>query len=494
MQANPATAAPLSSARLSAHRDRLKELDNEVIDLHRKLYLCAQERKSIHGALKSVGYPVAALSRDVLAEIFSHYIDWALIGTSKTMPVIVAGKNRGNGPLVLASVCRAWRAAALSLPFVWSRMDICTRTDFEATEKLLAVWLPRTGTHPLAINLRGSTTSHLLPILAPFSPQLDNLACAMDQISTFPADLIRGRLPNLRKLTVSVYTLMDGVLDAFLDAPLLRDVHIIAFVPGHIDLPWTFLTNLGLSDISVDHCLRFLQLTPQLESLSLCANPEPSSFGGAVRLPNLRTLRCLESHDAKILLYLIAPALRHLELPETIELQDFQERPLQVQGFMERSQCALHSVMFTAHSDIIARLCLAHMPTVVELRFKNIEWSYTQLTHCLDAFKTETFLPNLRELSLAPFTMAVDIQYEKLGEMLAIRRRLGLKSFELVIAPEETILHNPRPDVEDLERGLDALRALKEDGMELRLRGLQNIRADTSAWALYPPVYGASHA
>ncbi|KAJ7433443.1 hypothetical protein B0H11DRAFT_2121817 [Mycena galericulata] len=484
-----------SAPDIPALRRLLSEIDDEMAALQAKLARLAAARKPILKTLQSVVYPVLTLPPELTAQIFTHCVDTAHIGRFGTLPHLRVPPSRdgGNGPLILASVCRAWRDIALALGPIWSSFGLFTLEDsVPNTEKLLQCWLPRAGVHPLDIDLEEpSTTGPLCTLLAPYSPQWRKLSCTMRTPISFPSDLIRGRIPLLRTLEIELQVRREDLnapptqVTAFADAPQLREVYLYEFTLPWISLPWTQLTSLRLSGQSSAECVEILGQTPNLEILQVHhlldhhpAMPPPPP-GPPVRLDHLHTLILWEAHT-DFFPHIAFPALTHLELTDVVD-----GMIPQLASFLARSACRLSSVTLFATQLYLAYHCLyaAPMATVHTVRVVDAAWDRKNLTDLFTELTRDsaTFVPNLRSLSVM-CTIAMEIPYAALAEMLTARRGgegsgvARLESFELVLAPSPPFPGEAptKSSWESDEDGLDTLRALAADGFNIRLRGLQS--------------------
>ncbi|KAJ7088201.1 hypothetical protein C8R43DRAFT_964958 [Mycena crocata] len=478
-----------------------------MAQLHDKLRRLAQAREPILASLQSVSYPVTTLPTEITAEIFLHYVDSAHIG-GVGGPIPYAPRLKGgHGPLVLASVCRVWRDVALGLQSIWSCMQIFTDTEFlGATENLLQVWLPRTGTHALDIDIAVSA-NELMHIVAPYSHQWQAFSCGLSTPAAFTGgELVRGRLPLLRTLELALSVgeeVFEGPLTVFADAPQLRQVHLINYTLFSISLPWAQLTDLKLTGQGTDQCLSILQLTANLEILSVEAH-HPLINPILVRLPRLHTLKLRHSpENYDLLRCLTLPALTYLELDHLTY-----SVIVPVTHFLARSACPLRALTlnFPDETPVLALLRVA--PTLRAVRIEEASWSERSFTPlCIALTHEPLFLPNLRSLVLDPCTAAMEIPYTTLADMLAARWQgrgndsgdgngaplemeepvARLESFEIVLAPPPGF--PPPLDMAGIQRGLDTLRALAADGQKIRIRGLHKISGMVDAEGVRPPLH-----
>ncbi|KAJ7139259.1 hypothetical protein C8R44DRAFT_302252 [Mycena epipterygia] len=236
--------------------------------------------------------------------------------------------------------------------------------------------------------------------------------------------------------------------------------------------------------------MEILLHTPHLETLSVFLN----HFQGIaspipVRLAYLHTLTFRENEtNIDLLDHLTLPALAHLELAV------FETRVLhKLTAFLARSACSLRSISMKNMLDawpVVA--CLRALPTVQVVRVMDTDWSGRQLSQFFSLIAHEAgFLPHLQSISLDLCSMAVEIPYADVAEMLASRwqgRGNGsprMESFELVLG--ENRVWQPPIEIAQVEHALQKLQELADDGLKINIRGLQKIRGMVDAAALCPP-------
>ncbi|KAF8188259.1 hypothetical protein K438DRAFT_1936367 [Mycena galopus ATCC 62051] len=497
---SPGTASSYAGIPPRALRNRLAEIDEETADLQEKLRRLAAERKPIAEALQSVIYPILTLPTEITAEVFIQYVDNPQIGGTDPNIPHAPGWIPGRSPLLLASVCRAWRDIALALRPIWSSMLLWTsKNAIPSTEKLLQCWLPRSGDHPLDISMVCSSDVQdvLCAPLVPYLHQVQTFFCSVYTPITFPSDLFRGRVPHLRRLAAGLEAFPEDLggppstLTAFADAPELRDVTLTNFPLHWIALPWIQLTKLELMGQNPTQAVEILHNTPNLDTLSLQLVHFHDTPPTPVQLAHLHTLVFHEYHQSNIdiLDHITLPALQHLEL-STVE----RSMSTRFAAFIARSGCVLRSIAFIAVDSGPVVDFLRIVSTVSVVRVKNASWNLSAYNHFFKVITHEPeFIPNVRSLSINPCREAVEIPYADVAAMLASRwhgrgdGRVRLESFELVIAPADSF--EPIPSVAEVEQGLDALRALEADGIKINIRGLHRLTDIVDATAVCPPVH-----
>ncbi|KAJ6509124.1 hypothetical protein DFH09DRAFT_275129 [Mycena vulgaris] len=254
---------------------------------------------------------------------------------------------------------------------------------------------------------------------------------------SFTIDDIRGHIPLLRKLTVILESgsHMDYAtppITAFLDAPQIRDVTLVAISLRWISLPWAQLTHLNLRELSTAQCAKILQVTPRLESLSVIVRGSPSDEPfPLVRLDHLHTFKSPYMADLRLLDYIVGPALKHLDIPMLVG-----EGISHLLAFLVRSGCRLSSISLAHFTHSQAISALEVVATVNEIFLHFINWPRAELASFFTRIATDShFLPNLETLSLEEPSSI--LPYVELCEMLESRwhgrnhEAARLKSFRI---------------------------------------------------------------
>ncbi|KAJ7934899.1 hypothetical protein B0H13DRAFT_1591279, partial [Mycena leptocephala] len=114
------------------------EIRSRLLEIEKQEERLRVERKHLRESLDSIVYPIFTLPLEITSEIFIH---------------CVRGNTR-HGPLLVASVCKAWRTIALTTPALWSEFH---GSKFGGSMgrgnpvNLLQCWLPRAGSRPLTL-------------------------------------------------------------------------------------------------------------------------------------------------------------------------------------------------------------------------------------------------------------------------------------------------------------------------------------------------------
>ncbi|KAJ7850868.1 hypothetical protein B0H13DRAFT_2400783 [Mycena leptocephala] len=286
----------------STTRSRLAQIEKAIARLEAQLAALCAERDQIRGSLC---YPILSLPTEITIEIFMRYAAFHGIGA----------------PLLLASVCRLWRAIAFSTGELWA--TILFRTgDFwrmRDVEKLIQIHLAHAGMVPLD-----------LLISFPHAPDVRNRVLSaltqhvlqwrsLDLILHTPSfiDNLKRPLPSLTKLEIRVNRRTEGgpPITAFARTPLLREASIRELSLDEIILPWMQLTKLELRNQTFDECLQILAETPRLQWLYLSPTLPVEAMHGRLgcTLPHLHTLVLFDPH-CWLVKYLTLPCLECLEL------------------------------------------------------------------------------------------------------------------------------------------------------------------------------------
>ncbi|KAJ7087026.1 hypothetical protein C8R43DRAFT_309965 [Mycena crocata] len=452
----------------TALRARLAQIDAEMEDIQSRLDHLDMARKPVVEALKSVVYPILSLPPEITAEIFVQYVD------ADHPPDLHINRS---GPLLLASICKAWRDLALELQSIWSRIRIHpSPKGLASTEDVLRCWLARAGTHPLELDLQKYCPTSDCPVFAtllPYSMQWQEFSCRL--LSPIPSAIedIRSRIPTLRKLKVIQQRdrTVPTPIAAFSDAPLLREVYLSNVTLQQISLPWMQLTTLECYGQDAAQCVQILQHCPNLESLTADTFHHPITE--PVRLAHLRTLK-FHNHHFGFLDCLILPSLTSISL-----LTNDSSSLSTLNSFIERSGCALRSVTLHSLPSTMAVPILQSLSTVANVSIVGIFWYRPDFTQLFARITTDAaFLPSLRSLDIEHCENAIELPYPAIAKLLAARRSdantstARLESLRFVISQQSWFEHRRNCATTVMDAAIRAIRVFAAEGCEIHLRGL----------------------
>ncbi|KAJ7053560.1 hypothetical protein C8F01DRAFT_996574, partial [Mycena amicta] len=107
-------------------RKELEQVEGNIRSLEAQLADLRGLRKLILSGLDNIVYPILTLPPELTIEIFTNYVESARLGF-QDYPSDSRIPAPYPSPIVLASVCRAWRDIALSSAALWSRLHIANR-------------------------------------------------------------------------------------------------------------------------------------------------------------------------------------------------------------------------------------------------------------------------------------------------------------------------------------------------------------------------------
>ncbi|KAJ7782648.1 hypothetical protein B0H16DRAFT_1877184 [Mycena metata] len=369
-------------------------------------------------------------------------------------------EHRRHSPLPLASVCRLWRAVALSTCRLWTHFAPYDRDGDNDTRPhltdLLMCWLSRAGRLKLHICIE-----------LPSSPLW--IWWRMDGF----------RSPPISDLTtIALEYSSDATIPALLDAPRLREVILDRFRFGddwRTSVPWIQLTSLNPKSQNVLECLEVLSHTPNLEVLTFW------TCGGAVgiifpppSLPRLHTLHLGANGSSGLLPYLTLPALDELRLGSitsgAVEA---------LTALITRSGCSPTTLFVTFYNSRCMYDLISRMPSVRMLRMTCPaipSAHFTELFHSMSKHPSSCILPALTSFIIDE--CCVEIPLRPLVNMLMARRVkmegvAQLNSFKLLFHQD---FHNPFPKVnlnwqtEDVGLAVWELRDLRSRGLQLDIQ------------------------
>nr|GAT52872.1 predicted protein [Mycena chlorophos] len=282
--------------------------------------------------------PIRRLPPEIICEIFY----WAAKYRRKSY-------TRDLAPWWLGQISSRWRKIALSFPRLWSKFrvdgeDELLKRSPELMKERISTQLARSGNALLSLELSFYQAFHgkLLESAAPAMSLLVSRSAqwrklsftALKQTEAFLTLIqpVKGRLPQLKKLSCHFYSRLndDLDLDIFLDAPQLSQLSL-STRHNQLRFPWMTIRECYLEG-NLDEFLPSLAETHVLAELHLnthCSVLElPHSM--MVRLPSLQRLRAIQTIELSVL---TAPNLEHLNT-STKDLHH-------LSSFLQRSACPL---------------------------------------------------------------------------------------------------------------------------------------------------------
>ncbi|KAF7347116.1 hypothetical protein MVEN_01465800 [Mycena venus] len=404
--------------------------------------------------------------------------------------MVTVARDQWLGPQVLASVCRAWRHIAINLHSMWSNIHVPNIYDHN-TEKLLRWWLPRVGGHPLKL----AVPDFLFQVFGSYSMQWSTMCCWLDSANLGLIHDIRGRIPLLRKLqiTLSHQSIADPIT-VFSEAPNLREVELSTSLPGFVSalitLPWTQLTHLTCWNQDTAESVRLLSLTPLLESFSVFQvefrTPTLRVPPAPVVLTHLHTLK-LRGGSLPLLDYLILPSLSSL----TLAVEQY-SHPALLPFLAQPASSSLRSIsFFTLYplnwQYVVSALEVSPSVNEVSISIRARGWN----SQLYSKIRTEpSFLPNLQTLSIETQEPWTGELVDEMSQMLAARWYCGYESTGPTPVRLNSFQHvfHRKPDKFDpldgpqLERCTNTVRTLIKEGCKIQIEGLDCIYSDSNTY------------
>ncbi|KAK7435220.1 hypothetical protein VKT23_019789 [Stygiomarasmius scandens] len=340
------TIEPLLTNNLEVTEDRVRSLHRQIEAL--KSELKAEETK-IFWINKALA-PIRRLNRDVLFELFKHYIQLheheRIIREQDPHPRYARLHERLPPIILLSHICASWREVVHSTPELWSQIRTTTAGRSHELE-ILSMHLERSGITPLDMVLEtakhGSMRDAFLPLLAESSSRLRSLGLHVsigDLICLFQC--IDFDWPSLTRIDISLssdhyhygQSHPEGIWMDLRNAPKLNALTV--FVPPEFDPEMEIYDSLyppsSITTLQLMHgcthpssICRIMSLCPLLQKCTIAVpdfpNPlEPEHLGlhnDPITLPYLTHLEiqfCDPFGCPEILDVFEFPALRSLVL------------------------------------------------------------------------------------------------------------------------------------------------------------------------------------
>lgn len=421
-------------------------IDVEVARMRDALDRAVTRRQLLVGFVQDHTGPLADIRRvppEILSEIFLQSIPPAEEQTSFM-------RHSGRTPMILAQVCRRWRAVALSTSRLWSTIIIQTRSEYIPAEprRLLEMWLERSMPSPLSLKIElydqecniGESRAWI-DILVAHSRRWEILHCVQGDFVLDKLYETRGQLPTLHTFQIEYmpwgYHLdverIERVSQVVSRAPRLTNLHIAQiYLISSATFPWSQITDLYVDHFDSKFMSFILQHLPNLGRCTLVGHygggmedarstwqpytmstpaPAPITHSRLVTL-TIRESGPLETYPA--LVYCTLPNLEYLDVglpyypfgsggyPDDESYLNLVEKlKMCLMSFLQRSHCPIQtfSLMLSKKEDV-SRLveCLRQIPSLVEL---NISGRRVEMGLICSSLTRNTHSSSTSSISLA---------------------------------------------------------------------------------------------
>ncbi|KAF9465603.1 hypothetical protein BDZ94DRAFT_326832 [Collybia nuda] len=347
--------------------------------------------------------------------------------------------DRAHAPWALPQVCSRWRAIALSLPQLWSRIVIrpdLMRSEmdlkilllsleislFRSASAPLFVWL-QASEHYRMMNLYRDPWKEILDALTRHSERWQDAIFSLHPVPIGQLAKIQGRLPKLRRLRLHILRNVNnrviGRFEAFSQAPSLRQFEIVGSRTTNPDDPFMGLRFHRPRAIPAGAQVQLLHQMPLVTHASFHlehafrVHPPPPHC-------THEHLRSLSIKHEFLLDNLTLPALKALSLKMSSNLDA-------VVPFIQRSSCVLISMTLGIWNKEISETDLT---AVFEATPELTSLALTDYSHAMTEnaisrlvfhpYSTEPcLLPKLRHLEISKFKHA-----DRVIEMIESRWRI----------------------------------------------------------------------
>ncbi|KAJ7430431.1 hypothetical protein B0H11DRAFT_1627498, partial [Mycena galericulata] len=310
-----------------------EDIERQILDLNTAIQALRAEQDLIKGQLDDYKYPVLALPNEIVSEIFIHFLPVYPLCPPQTGLL---------SPTILTQICRKWREIALTTPALWRAIMLCDENiDYEQQVHTLEIWLSRSGSCPLSIQMEDFDSMPINMCIEAIAPHRARLEHAKLQMTPHGVHRIQGPMPLLRQISIRLpYESVPSHME-FRDVPRLRAATLWEAQFTNNLLPWSQLTSLTLVAKSPSECTPILKETVNLVHCKLFTGEEVHIRQPDISLPFLESLVFVQWFDDEdpAIHYLdtfIVPALRKLQIPETF----LSPGPIQtLRAFISKSGC-----------------------------------------------------------------------------------------------------------------------------------------------------------
>ncbi|KJA24367.1 hypothetical protein HYPSUDRAFT_526014 [Hypholoma sublateritium FD-334 SS-4] len=234
----------------------------------------SEKRRTLRTKVNYRHDPLHRLPFEIVSQIFISYLDESE-SSDKIFSHESVDPSTRNSPLLLASVCHTWRAAAFSTPQLWARIHVYLSgfSTIPARTNIAKQWLCRTGQLPLDISLTFADTypsnavAPLLDLLREHAPRWRQLTLRI--AATHCSTLVDGLavLPLLTAIRVhppaaSIWAAQEPL--AVGHTPVLRHIAVANLALARVLIAYARLTSLEAADVFLADIARVLRDAPHL--------------------------------------------------------------------------------------------------------------------------------------------------------------------------------------------------------------------------------------
>ncbi|KAF7314781.1 F-box domain-containing protein [Mycena kentingensis (nom. inval.)] len=390
-------------------RQKLALLDFEIDDTHTKLSDLLAARKRVVAELKNIAYPqILELPQELTEEIFVHAVWYS--NPDSWLPQA--------SPVVLASVCRAWRRIALALSSIWCKIDITSGYP----SALLRLFLSRAAQRPLEVFFDQVAEKDAERIMRVFGESVSrwadftwNAVDDSDAGLTVALENFSGSLTRLKALTLVGFLADEGSpVTVFSAAPALREVCLDHVYAHQVDLPLEQLTKLRCNGLDALSTFHFLERAVNVEDLTLHVEDtgnihrsEPLILSRARRLCFIYDGS--GSHDVADALVL--PALQDLHV--VFSGRDRHAEAARIIRLLVASKCEIPSLSLQGPTTDCVSGILERTPTLTTLKIQDFVGQYPGrlLSHSMALVKNLRTLRVQMTAATLPYTDVLEMAY-----------------------------------------------------------------------------------
>lgn len=344
--------------------DEIVYIQSQVRRVEQEIERLTAQRVHLQRKLNTIAASTVSLPYEIISTIFQHACPSLDVGSTQETtdtPSKDGGITYPTLPFKLAAVCSQWRDIALSTPQLWTSVAFTLYQSRAASNAAaLETFFQRSGSCEVTVSLifaSGDEGRDRLENDTPPSQEVLKVFVANSKrwgtlkIDGLPPEWIpalraaRHCTPEIRQLWLCPYdnSREQQMVDIFADAPELRRVTLDNTFLSAITLPWTGLTHLKVSWVSIDECAEMLRRCPSLlecDFQRILSNaefhtlPQPGEHPPIV-LKDLHTLKWSYAGDAwefQLFERIHFPALKYLKMKLRYDLTHFQT----IQGILAK--------------------------------------------------------------------------------------------------------------------------------------------------------------